>query len=163
MTLTQSVSGLCYKSLHHHHFITFNQRRKAELTVELAPCSSYSTFSPNSRVWRSPERLDRSNNLTYSQKGQCPSCLKLSPSLTNMFSIEVDGAHYMQTHSWIIWPHTTSLHDGFRKAHSCESQLLLTVNDLMCSYDHKIQTDIAVLDFSRAFDTVPHERLLTIN
>ena len=30
----------------------------------------------------------------------------------------------------------------------------------MCSDDKKIQTDLAILDFSRAFDTVPHERLL---
>jgi len=35
--------------------------------------------------------------------------------------------------------------------------LLLTVNDLMCSYDQKIQIDIAVLDCSHALDTVPHE------
>jgi len=38
--------------------------------------------------------------------------------------------------------------------------LLLTVDDLMRSFDQKIQSDIAFLDFSRAFDTVPHERLL---
>jgi len=38
--------------------------------------------------------------------------------------------------------------------------LLLTVDDLMRSFDQKIQSDIAILDFSRAFDTVPHERLL---
>ena len=49
---------------------------------------------------------------------------------------------------------------GFRKTHSCESQLLITVNDFLHSYDKKIQTDAAILDFSRAFDTVPHERLL---
>ena len=54
----------------------------------------------------------------------------------------------------------TTFQHGFRKSHSCETQLLLTVNDLTCSFDKKIQTDVAVLDFSRAFDTVPHERLL---
>ena len=48
----------------------------------------------------------------------------------------------------------TQYQHGCHKAHSCESQLLLTVNDLMCSYDKKIQTDVAILDFSRAFDTV---------
>ena len=54
----------------------------------------------------------------------------------------------------------TSFQHGFRKAHSCETHLLLTVDNLMCSFDQKIQSDIAILDFSRAFDTVPHERLL---
>jgi len=54
----------------------------------------------------------------------------------------------------------TSFQHGFRKAHSCETPLLLTVDDRMRSFDQKIQSDIAILDFSRAFDTVPHERLL---
>ena len=30
----------------------------------------------------------------------------------------------------------------------------------MSNFDKKIQTDVGVLDFSRAFDTVPHERLI---
>ena len=30
----------------------------------------------------------------------------------------------------------------------------------MCSYDKKIQSHVAILDFSHAFDTVPHKRLL---
>ena len=54
----------------------------------------------------------------------------------------------------------TSLQHGFRRRHSCETQLLLTYDDLIGSFDRKIQTDMAILDFSRAFDTVPHERLL---
>ena len=37
--------------------------------------------------------------------------------------------------------------------HSCESQLLLTTEDL-------VQTDLIVLDFSKVFDVVPHQRLL---
>ena len=54
----------------------------------------------------------------------------------------------------------TPLQHGFRKRHSCESQLLLTVSDFFNAFDSKTQTDVGVLDFSRAFDTVPHERLL---
>ena len=49
---------------------------------------------------------------------------------------------------------------GFRKGHSCESQLLLTVNDLASYHDCKVQVDIAVLDFSKAFDVVPHKSLM---
>ncbi|KAI8493409.1 DTW domain-containing protein 2 [Branchiostoma belcheri] len=49
---------------------------------------------------------------------------------------------------------------GFRKGLSCESQLLLTAQDLAKSIDQNQQVDAAVLDFSKAFDTVPHERLL---
>ena len=52
------------------------------------------------------------------------------------------------------------LQHGFRKGHSCETQLLLTLDDLFMSYNRKTQVDVGVLDFSRAFGTVPHERLL---
>ena len=48
---------------------------------------------------------------------------------------------------------------GFRAEHSCESQLLLTSEDLVQNYEDKIQTDLIVLDFSKAFDVVPHQRL----
>ena len=49
---------------------------------------------------------------------------------------------------------------GFRKMHSCESQLLITMDDFYTSFDRSVQTDVGVLDFSRAFDTVPHQRLI---
>ena len=54
----------------------------------------------------------------------------------------------------------TPLNHGFRTKHSCETQLLLTLQDLMTYRDQKDQIDIAVLDFSKAFDTVPHDRML---
>ena len=54
----------------------------------------------------------------------------------------------------------SSLQHGFRSRHSCESQLLITVHDLGKSYNEKKQVDIAILDFSKAFDKVPHQRLL---
>ena len=34
------------------------------------------------------------------------------------------------------------------------------MDDFFSAYDSSIQTDVGVLDFSRAFDTVPHERLI---
>lgn len=43
---------------------------------------------------------------------------------------------------------------------SCETQLLVTFQDLLYYRDKNIQVDVAVLDFSKAFDTVPHRRLL---
>ena len=54
----------------------------------------------------------------------------------------------------------TKLQHGFRKFFSCETQLLVTLQDLMAYYDKNLQIDVAVLDFSKAFDTVPHKRLL---
>ena len=49
---------------------------------------------------------------------------------------------------------------GFRKGRSCETQLALAVNDIARVLDDKGQVDVIIMDFSKAFDTVPHERLL---
>ncbi len=54
----------------------------------------------------------------------------------------------------------TPVQHGFRSSHSCESQLLVTVDDLLRLRDKKVQIDMAILDFSKAFDTVPHDKLL---
>ena len=44
--------------------------------------------------------------------------------------------------------------------HSCDSQLLITVEDLARNLDHGLQTDVLILDFQKAFDKVPHQRLI---
>ena len=54
----------------------------------------------------------------------------------------------------------TNAQHGFRKGRSCESQLVLTVHDLVEGLDAGEQTDAILLDFSKAFDRVPHQRLL---
>ena len=49
---------------------------------------------------------------------------------------------------------------GFQDKCSCVTQLLECLNDWTRNYDDKIQTDIIYLDFAKAFDTVPHQRLI---
>ena len=49
---------------------------------------------------------------------------------------------------------------AFRKGRSCETQLILTVNDLSCALDNGKQVDCVLLDFAKAFDKVSHKRLL---
>ena len=49
---------------------------------------------------------------------------------------------------------------GSRKSHSCETQLRITLEDLAKNLDHGKQSDINLLDFAKAFDNVPHQRLL---
>ena len=48
---------------------------------------------------------------------------------------------------------------GFRSNRSCEAQLFLTVDDLARAVDNKLQVDVAILDFEKAFDKVAHTRL----
>ena len=54
----------------------------------------------------------------------------------------------------------TPAQHGFLKRHSCESQLFVTTEDLLRRLDKKHKIHMAVLDFSKAFDVVPHKRLL---
>ena len=49
---------------------------------------------------------------------------------------------------------------GFRSGHSCETQLLTTIEDISRTLDMRKQVDMMILDFSKAFDTVPHRKLL---
>ena len=50
----------------------------------------------------------------------------------------------------------TDAQHGFRKRRSCETQLILTIQDLAKDVDNKGQTDVILLDFSKAFDKVSH-------
>ena len=49
---------------------------------------------------------------------------------------------------------------GFCKGRSCTTQLLVTIHKWMQQLDQKIPVDAIYLDFSKAFDTVPHNRLI---
>ena len=56
----------------------------------------------------------------------------------------------------------TDLQHGFRSGRSCETQLVTTFQDLAQMHNKKCsQIDIDVLDFSKAFDTEPHDGLLS--
>ena len=50
---------------------------------------------------------------------------------------------------------------GFTKGRSCVTQLLATTKDWIVSLDEGCPVDALYLDFRKAFDTVPHTRLLT--
>ena len=49
---------------------------------------------------------------------------------------------------------------GFRQRISCETQLITTIHDWAKSINVCRQTDTILLDFLKAFDSVPHQRLL---
>ena len=54
---------------------------------------------------------------------------------------------------------------GFRSQNSCETQLVQFYNDMVSNLDRALnhnhrQTDVIIMDFAKAFDKVPHRRLL---
>ena len=54
----------------------------------------------------------------------------------------------------------TDCQHGFRPRRSCEAQLITLADELVKSVSKGKQHDLAILDFSKAFDRVPHERLI---
>ena len=51
------------------------------------------------------------------------------------------------------------LQHGFRERRSCETQLISLIEDLARKTSQKKQTDLILLDFSKAFDKVNHSKL----
>ena len=62
--------------------------------------------------------------------------------------------HYIESQGIIC-----ETHFGFRQKHSCETQLLLTIDDFARALDNNNQVDVGILDMSKASNKVPHERL----
>ena len=52
------------------------------------------------------------------------------------------------------------LQHGFRDKRSCETQLLEFQEDVLKNLKERKQTDVLIMDFSKAFDKVGHFRLL---
>ena len=56
----------------------------------------------------------------------------------------------------ILTPHQHAFQKGF----STETQLISVLDDWLSSLDKQTMTDVLLIDFSKAFDSVPHQRLL---
>ena len=54
----------------------------------------------------------------------------------------------------------TPYQDGFRKGFSILTQLITVLDDWFSSLDKRARTDVLLLDFAKAFDSVPHQKLL---
>ena len=54
----------------------------------------------------------------------------------------------------------TDCQHGFRARRSCETHLLTLAQELLAGLDKKNQHDLIILDFSKAFNRVPHQRLM---
>ena len=67
----------------------------------------------------------------------------------------------MITFSHLVKNNLLSKHQfGFCKGRSCISQLLVVIQEWMSCIDKDVPTDAIYLDFSKAFDTVPHKKLI---
>jgi hypothetical protein len=63
-----------------------------------------------------------------------------------------------------VWDKNDWLYEGqhgSRPGYSCESQVITGCQDIADSLDNGDRIDAIIIDFSKAFDLVPHGRLLT--
>jgi len=93
---------------------------------------------------------DRSNPENYRPISLTSICCKIAEHITASQTMT-----HLDQHRILV-----DCQHSFRKKRSCEAQLLITTHDLAVIMNNHSQADAAVLDFAKAFDNVPHRRLL---
>lgn len=78
----------------------------------------------------------------------------LSKVLERLMSTQI--RHYVEGCNYI-----SKWQSGFRSGHSCETALLKVSTDIRDSLDNDLLTILVLLDFSKAFDSVDHNLLLS--
>jgi len=71
--------------------------------------------------------------------------------------------HVITSYLRQVWDKNNWLYEGqhgFRPGYSCESQVITVCQDIADSLDNGDRIDAIIVDFLKAFDLVPHVRLL---
>ena len=108
-----------------------------------------------------PKAWKEANITAIFKKGSRAESSNYSPiSLTPVISKLLE--HIIHSHIMKHLEHhiLTDHQHGFRAKRSTETQLIQTIHDISKSLDEKKTVDMAILDFSKAFDKVPHKRLI---
>ena len=71
----------------------------------------------------------------------------MRPFLTQIIDFPTRNGISINQHNVIV-----DVQHGFREKRSCESQLLITINDFAKALNDGKQMDTVLLDFSKAFD-----------
>ena len=82
-------------------------------------------------------------------------------SLTSVVCKQME--HAIATYLRQVWGANDWLYEGqhgFRPGYSCESQVITVCQDIADMLDNGGRMDAIIVDFSKAFDLVPHGRLL---
>ena len=100
-----------------------------------------------SPICKKGERTKASN---YRPVSLTSVCCKLLEHVVHSHMMKCFDSHHI----------LTDQQHGFRRNHSCETQLIQTMHDLTFAHNNHAQIDAIIMDFSKAFDVVAHHRLL---
>ena len=132
-----------------------------QLSTEIAPALAL-VFQSSLDCGRVPRDWTMAHVVPLFKKGDKSAASNYRPvSLTSICSKALE--HVL--HSNIMDPleeHNilTDAQHGFRCKRSCETQLIATIQELARGLSEGRQLDVILLDFAKAFDKVPHQRLL---
>ena len=132
-----------------------------ELSTELAPCLTL-LFKASLQQGRLPEDWKTALVTPLFKKGSRSDPSNYRPiSLTSVCCKVFEHIIYSSVMSHLENFHIISDEQfGFRAKRSAELQLLRTIHDLSFNLNNKLQTDVILLDFCKAFDKVSHRLLL---
>ena len=110
-----------------------------------------------------PMQWKQANVKALFKKGKRTLCSNYRPvSLTSIICKILEGVIRDSIMLFLEQFNLITCHQhGFRSGHSCTTQLLEMMEDFTDYYDERIPFDCVYLDFAKAFDRVPHQRLLT--
>jgi hypothetical protein len=136
-------------------------RMLKECAAEIAP-SLCQLFNISLRLGRLPEDWRLSNITPLYKKGSHSDAANYRPvSITSLVSKILEKIIYKHITGFLNMHGILSDNQhGFRSNRSCETQLLSAVNDWCEAAECNKPVDVIFLDFSRAFDTVPFNRLM---
>ena len=106
-------------------------------------------------LWTSTNRLEDGQCNRHIQERREIQTKQLSASFPDLYMLQDRRAHCYQQH-----PQTPRWAQHRFRARSCETQLLTLADELVSGLDKKQQHNLIVLDFSKALDCMPHQRLL---
>ena len=128
-------------------------------TLAISICKIYNmSFS----LGKIPDCWKQADIIPLHKKGAKNNCKNYRPvSLTSILCKVCEKiARQHLEEFWITKDIFISNQFGFMKGKSCLSQLLTVFHDWAHNRNSGLPTDVVFLDFTKAFDSVPHERLL---
>ena len=129
-------------------------------SFQLLPKSSHKAYPCTGTL---PSSWTKANVAAIFKKGSRTDPADYRPVSLTSVCCKIIG-HVIFSHVMRHLDHHKALIDsaqhGFRARRSCETQLLTTVHKIWQANENIHQADAIILDFAKAFDSVPHRRLL---